>query len=484
MEACSSRDHYGPMPAPYSRTNAPQRGATLLVDGSNEKVQKEAYKINWKIAIPLLILGVIPGLIYSAGVAIANHLGGKEVRVQHPNPMEPNSYGKNTGFNQQDQHDVTTKDSYGQGIDRKRHQQTRTRERKVKSQEINRGQTPTPKQKEKPSRVDRVETGRPTSSQSAIPIQRSKRKTKAQSPQQEASRLIDTNMAWINKNIPTHLQDELGTSAVWISGGQKQPLGRCLDTVQLSGTHKPRIIREAQLSFLVKICTEEGGKYLKRIETTYPDHSIGSKRHNECNKKIIKFAEDTYEEIVNSLGDGIEQPFDHRDIRKQFEAIMNQKILDFNMKRLEKKIPDLFTNSSYSPDIITDWIPNHKVGKLGQFMTDVLLIPPVVSHIKEKLKKQAAESSRRAEESRNAQEMAQYIETLKKQSDRQVLGLPDNGKNLDRATIVKAYRKLALAHHPDKMSHNATLLERKKGEERFKRISGAHTNIMKAHGYS
>lgn len=220
MEACSSIDPHGSMLDPHSRTNAPQKGSILTIDGSNEKVQIEAYKINWKIAIPLLILGVIPGLIYLAGVTIANYLGGKEVRVQHPNPMESNSHVRDAVFNQQDQHVVTPKDPSGQVTHRRGHQPTTTREREVNSQETNRGQTHTPRQKAKPSRTDRVEISRPSSSQSAIPRESSSRKTKAQSPQQKASRLIDTNIASTNKNISSHLQDE----------SKHQPLGRRTDT--------------------------------------------------------------------------------------------------------------------------------------------------------------------------------------------------------------------------------------------------------------
>lgn len=61
------------------------RGYQPIGNGS-EEVRTEAYKVNWKIAIPLLILGIAPGLIYLAGVAMANCLGGKTVRVQREDP--------------------------------------------------------------------------------------------------------------------------------------------------------------------------------------------------------------------------------------------------------------------------------------------------------------------------------------------------------------------------------------------------------------
>ena len=185
MEAYSSTNHYGSMPDPYSRTQSSRRQPILLIEDSEEEVQRESYKVNWKIAIPLLILGVVPGLIYLAGVAIANCLGGKEVRVQRHDPMESQRYGTGRTY-QQYQHVVRGETPRSSLLDTnsRQDQRTRAQKRDVRSRETDRGQTyhsrkakkdksgshRSKRREESPTVVDRTENQRPTTS--AIPSQR------------------------------------------------------------------------------------------------------------------------------------------------------------------------------------------------------------------------------------------------------------------------------------------------------------------------
>ncbi len=184
MEAYSSTNHYGSMSDPYSRTQSSRRQPILLIEDSEEEVQRESYKVNWKIAIPLLVLGIVPGLIYLAGVAIANCLGGKEVRVQRHDPMESQRYGTGRPY-QQYQHVVHGETPRSTRLDTTSRQDQRTRapKRDVRSRETDSGQTHrsrkakdrsgshrSKRREQSPSVVDRTQTQRPTTS--AIPSQR------------------------------------------------------------------------------------------------------------------------------------------------------------------------------------------------------------------------------------------------------------------------------------------------------------------------
>lgn len=100
---------------------------------------------------------------------------------------------------------------------------------------------------------------------------------------------------------------------------------------------------------LMNISAREGMKYVEAIQTCYGDESryIG---------KVQGWVTDTYEEIYRSLGADIEKPLDQAQIRTQFETILGQKILQYNLDKLSEKIPDLFTNDGYRAERITDWL--------------------------------------------------------------------------------------------------------------------------------
>lgn len=433
MEAYSSTRPYG-----SNHYDFPQDPVT----------EREPYKVN-KVALAILLcLGIAPGLLYLIGVGIANCMGGREITVQ----QQDYSYGT-----------FATHQTYQQTIGR-RPRKTSTNQRAERS-----------------DFVDRASTRRLDPNQSAIP-----KKTRPNHPKRSSSGdNIDTNMNWISRNIPAHLQEFLGEKGDWLSTGEQKPLGAHLPNIRLTSEMKSQILREAQNKFIIHICSEEGCKYMEKVTGSYPDVTEGTRDYNRCKNRVFKWAADTYEDVIRSLGDGINQPVDHREIRQQFQAIMNQKLIDFNMRQLEKKIPDLFTNPAYQLDIRSDWIPN-KQGMLGEFMMAVPFIPSAINHIKAKLQQQVIDqqqSRQKAQERRGEQLLGDFIRGLKRQSDPQILGLPDD-RRLSRNEIVKAYRKQALKFHPDKLPLNLSVFEHKKGEETFKRITEAHTKLMSAYGYN
>jgi len=179
MEAYSTTNHYGSMSDPYSRTQPSQRQPILLIEDSEEEVQRESYKVNWKIAIPLLILGIVPGLIYLAAVAIANRMSGKEVRVQRHDPMESHQHGTGRAY-QQYQHIVREETPRSSRLDTssRKDQANRAQGRDVRSRETNSDQTyhartashRSKRGEESSAVVDRTQTQRPATS--AIPSQR------------------------------------------------------------------------------------------------------------------------------------------------------------------------------------------------------------------------------------------------------------------------------------------------------------------------
>ncbi len=221
---------------------------------------------------------------------------------------------------------------------------------------------------------------------------------------------------------------------------------------------------------LVTISAREGTKYVEAIQTCYGGDSryIG---------KVGEWVADTYEEIYRSLGADIEKPLDQAQIRTQFETILGQKILQYNLDKLSKKIPDLFTNDGYRAERITDWLLGTSAkGPLGQFMTLVPFSSRAIRHIQAKLA-ETSTPKREAPRTKQAESpLERHIRNLKRQSDTEVLGLPNRG--FTRSDIVKAYRKLALQFHPDKLS-SQPLAVQKMGEETFKRVSEAHTNLIR-----
>ncbi|MCB1071992.1 MAG: hypothetical protein KDK96_02705 [Chlamydiia bacterium] len=220
MEAYSRTSHYGSMSDPYSgsRTQGSRRGPALIIEDSEEEVQREAYKVNWKIAIPLLILGVFPGLIYLAGVAIANCMGGKEVRVQRPqhDPMGPSPYGADTRPYQQYRRVVEPpRDPSPFEADGRRHQRTRAPEREVrdpahrpgKVRKDRSGTHRSRREEPSPSAVDRVETHRPPVSavpkhperqpkrSTAVPVREGGRLTARETtPLRPATQVVDSSV--------------------------------------------------------------------------------------------------------------------------------------------------------------------------------------------------------------------------------------------------------------------------------------------------
>jgi len=220
----------------------------------------------------------------------------------------------------------------------------------------------------------------------------------------------------------------------------------------------------------VTISAREGTKYVEAIQTCYGGESryIG---------KVQEWVTDTYEEIYRSLGADIEKPLDQAQIRTQFETILGQKILKYNLDKLSEKIPDLFTNDAYRAEQITDWLPGTSAeGPLGQFMTLVPFSNRAIKHIQAKLAEESAPKRATPKAKQAESPLDKHISSLKRQSDTQVLGLPDRGAS--RSQIKKAYHTNALKFHPDKLSSQAPL-EQAMGQETFGRINRAYTNLIR-----
>jgi len=221
---------------------------------------------------------------------------------------------------------------------------------------------------------------------------------------------------------------------------------------------------------LMNISAKEGMKYVEAIQTCYGGDSryIG---------KVQEWVTDTYEEIYRSLGADIEKPLDQAQIRTQFETILGQKILQYNLDKLSEKIPDLFTNDAYNAEQITDWLPGtHATGALGQFMTLVPFSNRAIKHIQAKLAETSTPRRAKAREKQVESPLQRHVRELKSQSDTQILGLPDRG--FSRAQIKKSYQKNALKFHPDKLS-GRTLIEQEMGKESFNRINRAYSNLIR-----
>ena len=221
---------------------------------------------------------------------------------------------------------------------------------------------------------------------------------------------------------------------------------------------------------LMNISAKEGMKYVEAIQTCYGGESryIG---------KVQEWVTDTYEEIYRSLGADIEKPLDQAQIRTQFETILGQKILQYNLDKLSEKIPDLFTNDAYNAEQITDWLPGtHATGALGQFMTLVPFSNRAIKHIQAKLAETSTPRRAKAREKQVESPLQRHVRELKSQSDTQILGLPDRG--FSRAQIKKSYQKNALKFHPDKLS-GRTLIEQEMGKESFNRINRAYSNLIR-----
>jgi len=60
----------------------------------------------------------------------------------------------------------------------------------------------------------------------------------------------------------------------------------------------------------------------------------------------------------------------------------------------------------------------------------------------------------------------------------EILGV---GKDTDAKDIKKAYRKMAMKHHPDKLS-DLSEAQQKMGKEKFLKVQEAYENIKKERG--
>lgn len=231
-----------------------------------------------------------------------------------------------------------------------------------------------------------------------------------------------------------------------------------------------QIQRARNEEILMTISAREGTKYVEAIQACYGGDSryIG---------KVQEWVIDTYEEIHRSLGADIEKPLDQDQIRTQFETILGQKILHYNLDKLSEKIPDLFTNDAYRAEQITDWLPGtHATGPLGQFMMLVPFSNSAIKHIQAKLTETSSPRRAKAKEKQVESPIQRHIRELKSQSDTQILGLPDQGS--PRAQIKRAYHKSALQFHPDKLS-GRPLIEQEMGKESFNRIHRAYSNLIR-----
>jgi len=172
---------------PYQGTQSSRRQPVLIIEDSEEEVQREAYKVNWKIAIPLLCVGLVPGLIYLAGVAIANCLGGREVRRE---PQDYTSGRGSTPSYQQYQQTVRREESRRTALvaDERtplsrtpdRHERSSRKDRSGETREVRhtKKERKSKRREESPSVVDRAVTR--SAPRSAIPSQpRSHRKKDA-----------------------------------------------------------------------------------------------------------------------------------------------------------------------------------------------------------------------------------------------------------------------------------------------------------------
>lgn len=213
--------------------------------------------------------------------------------------------------------------------------------------------------------------------------------------------------------------------------------------------------RSKNESMLMTLSAEEGTQFGEAIQSYYGQDS-------EFVPAAMTWSTEIYEEILKKYNDSLSQPIDKKEVRELFQSLMKNRIVDYNMKKMESEIPHLLHDSTAGAEKKAKWLPGFEgEAHLGEFMSVLPFSGTVIQHIKETLQEAT---------------VATHTQQLKKQTSREVLGLPRKGQ-LTTAIINRAYKKLALRHHPDKNGHKSHL-ERALTEETFKRITQAHTKLL------
>lgn len=231
---------------------------------------------------------------------------------------------------------------------------------------------------------------------------------------------------------------------------------------------KKTTIRKKNQALIKDVTTKQGTQYLDTLTLYYGDQS----RYLE---KTAKWIDEAQTETLKILGDDIQKkPLNQDEIQKQFETILMQKVLAYNLNKLNKVIPDLFTNSAYPIDQVTDWIPGIDApSKIGETIVTLPFDSAIINHIKAKLQ---APTSNQPPKKPTVSPLERHIAELKKKSDREVLGINNDATT---AQVKKAFRRLALKCHPDKIKDRSRLNEIALATETFKRLQEAYHNLMK-----
>jgi hypothetical protein len=276
---------------------------------------------------------------------------------------------------------------------------------------------------------------------------------------------IDHNMNML-EHIPKPLHEYLRNKCDWLNRGESQPLGYYLTDVRLTKKQLPDIQRKAQKlaneQMIMTIAAEEGHPFVEMTQNYY-----GQKK---ATSMVSEWVTDVFEDILRSVQDSLDQPLDEQQLRQRFQQSIQEKICFFNLKQLDKKIPD-WTDLKNGGDQEAQWLPGLDLSaKIGQFMSLLPFSQTVIAHINTKME---AFSQKYAEvqAKRKQEEAVSSLErTLKKKSPREILGL---GKQvLTQSMVKKAYHTLALRHHPDKHSGESEL-QQKLAAARFKRANEA-----------
>ena len=277
------------------------------------------------------------------------------------------------------------------------------------------------------------------------------RHSQRSAPQTPPVRRTAANPSRVNPKEHVHVS----ASAASTARVHKSPAHAKPSAVKHSAPLDPIAQRSENESMLMTIAAEEGTQFGEAAQTYYgPD--------SEFVPVIMQWSTEIYEEILKKYSDSLSQPIDQKEVREQFQSLMKNRIVGYNMEKVELEIPHLFADSTSGVEKKAKWLPDFEAeAQLGEFMSVLPFSQSVIQHIK-KMIQEATVSVR--------------TQQLKKQTSREVLGLPRK-EQLTTATINRAYRKLALRHHPDK-NMGKTALELALTEETFKRITQAHTKLL------
>jgi len=172
--------------------------------------------------------------------------------------------------------------------------------------------------------------------------------------------------------------------------------------------------KEQNMGTLQTVAEESGRAHLETVERIYAKSDIPQ-------RKVSDWILETFDEI--SAMKMLEQPQSKAAITSKFKEILEGKVCGFNLRVLEKHLPDIFTNPAYDLGR-SGWLPGREdvEAPLVEFMKTIPFNKATAKHIKAKL----------------------HLP--------EVLGLPLQG--FTKKQLKKAYKKLSLQFHPDKNMGN------------------------------